>query len=333
MRFINALRLLTGNFKQVCRLLAYKLIMLLVFCALCCAFVLPELMEILENPATQAFFSDAKNVFLSFVDHSLGKSPSDYMDMIFSESGSLSGLLDVLFNERLGIVLVFVACVVVYLVKAFADNLVYFTLGSVINDRMSTYSETPLGTAFVKNLGKASAYAGVFVPVDCLVGIGLFAVVWLALRFLPLLLALFLSMTLIVAVHALKMTFIGAWMPAMTADGARLKEALFRKDAHEKKMFAKSFILYAVTTYLVVIVNVVAALCTFGSALLITIPASYVLFICEQYVNYYTTKGKKYFITYENIATNADHGDSAHFFEYIEEVEKQDPVDTDLDIM
>ncbi len=332
MRFTNAFRLLMGNFKQVCRLLAYKLIMLLVFCALCSAFVLPELMEILENSATQEFFADVKNIFLAFVDPKLNR-PSEYVNAVFSEGGSLSGFMGVLFNERLGLVLVFIACMLVYVIKSFADTLVDFTLGSVINDRMSTYSETPLGTAFVKNLGKASAYAGVCVPVDCLVGIGLFAVVCLALRFLPLLLALFLSMTLIVVVHGLKMTFVGRWMPAMTADGAKLKEALFRKDAHEKKMFGKSFILYAVTTYLVIIVNVVAAVCTFGSALLLTIPASYVLFICEQYVNYYTTKGKKYFITYENIATNADHGDSAHFFEYIEEVEKQDSVDTNLDIM
>ena len=62
-----------------------------------------------------------------------------------------------------------------------------------------------------------------------------------------------------------------------------------------------------------------AALFTFGSALLITVPASYFLFICEQYVNYYTMKGKKYFLTYEKIATNPDHGDSEHFFDYIED--------------
>ena len=66
-----------------------------------------------------------------------------------------------------------------------------------------------------------------------------------------------------------------------------------------------------------------AAIFTFGSALLITIPTSYLLFVCEQYVNYYTMQGKKYFITYEKIETNPDHGDSEHFFEYIEEIEKE----------
>ena len=34
--------------------------------------------------------------------------------------------------------------------------------------------------------------------------------------------------------------------------------------------------------------------------------------------------GKKYFITYESIETNLDHGDHAHFFNYLEE-EKEAP--------
>ena len=70
-----------------------------------------------------------------------------------------------------------------------------------------------------------------------------------------------------------------------------------------------------------IILNVMAAICTFGSALIVTIPTSYLLFICIQYVNYYTVKGKKYFITYDRIESNLDHGDSEHFFDYIEEVE------------
>lgn len=90
--------------------------------------------------------------------------------------------------------------------------------------------------------------------------------------------------------------------------------------------------LYAATVYIVIIVNVVAVLCTFGSALLITVPASYLLYICEQYVIYYTMKGKKYFITYESIATNPDHGDRAHFFDYIGEAEKQKTKEAETEV-
>ena len=109
----------------------------------------------------------------------------------------------------------------------------------------------------------------------------------------------------------------------MTADEKTLKGALCYLNKGEQRQFGKTYSLYVALVYCVIIGNVVAALCTFGSALIITIPLSYLVFICAQHVNYYTMKGKKYFITYERIATNPDHGDSEHFFDYIEVVEKE----------
>ena len=109
----------------------------------------------------------------------------------------------------------------------------------------------------------------------------------------------------------------------MTTDGKKLGEAIRYTNKKEKKQRSKVFSSYVITVYVIIILNVIAAICTFGSALLITIPMSYLLLICEQYVHYYTMKGKKYFITFDRIATNPDHGDSEHFFKYIEEIEKE----------
>lgn len=72
------------------------------------------------------------------------------------------------------------------------------------------------------------------------------------------------------------------------------------------------FSTYVATIYIIIIINVIGAVCTFGSVLLLTVPASFMLFICEQFVNYYTVQGKRYFITYDRIAINRDRGDSEH---------------------
>ena len=103
----------------------------------------------------------------------------------------------------------------------------------------------------------------------------------------------------------------------MVADGKRAREAIFSKMKRDKKQGWKAFGNYVVTVYFLIIVNVVAAVCTFGSALLITVPASFFFLICQHYVGYYTENGKKYFITYERIATNPDRGDRENFFAYI----------------
>ena len=86
----------------------------------------------------------------------------------------------------------------------------------------------------------------------------------------------------------------------------------------------KVFGFYVVCVYFVIIVNVMAAICTFGSALILTLPASYFFFICAQYVCYYTIKGKKYFITYDKIADNSACGDCAKLFQNLQEKKEEE---------
>ncbi len=322
MRFANSIRLLMENFKQNYKLLLYKLVMLLITGALYSAFLLPQLIEIASNPAVQGLWENLQNVVRSFFTPEL-EEPAKYIEEIFGEGGSLKQVFDLLMTMRLELFLVSLGCVLVYLVKRFVDTLCYFTIGSIINDKMSAYAETPFWTAFVANLGKASVYALVYVPIVFAFDLCIFTLCALMLRFLPLLAALFLSVTLVAVGQAGKLALTSLWMPAMTADNKKLGEAIRLGNKREMKQIGKAFTLYLVSVYLIIVVNVAAALFTFGSALLVTIPASYLLLLCEQYVIYYTLKGKKYFITYESIASNPDHGDSEHFFEYLKEEEEK----------
>ena len=322
MRFGNTIRLLMENFKHAYKLLIYRLVMTLIVCALCSAFVLPELIEIAQTPVAKALAENFKNIFKAFFSPEL-QTPAHYVENIFGEGGLLKDMGELLLSMRLELVLVCIGCVLVYIAKRFVDTVVYFTVGSILNDKMATYAETSFGTALIANLGKASVYALVYVPIVFVFDVAMMTVCFLLLRFLPVLTALFFAVTVIAFGQALKLSITGPWMPAMTSDGKTLKGALSYLEKGEQRQFGKTYSLYIILVYFVIIGNVVAGLCTFGSALIVTVPVSYLVFICAQHVNYYTMKGKKYFITYERIATNPDHGDTEHFFDYIEEVEKE----------
>ena len=314
------------NFKHVYKLLLYKVIIALFSAALIAAFVWPEIEEILTSGVVQQITENTKNFFKALVSWEENlKSAASYLHEIFGTDGK-GGLLrelgKLIASMKTEIIWLCVGIVIVYLIIRFVDTLFYFSIGSTLNDKMSTYADTPFSTAFISNLGKASAYAGLYVPVVFLFDVATIAICCVFLLFMPLFAGLFASMTLIVVCQSLKLTFTGPWMPAMTADNQRLRDAIHYRNEREKRQISKVFTTYIVSVYLVIIVNVMAALATFGSALLITVPASYLLFICQQYVHYYTMKGKDYFITYEGVATNPDFGDSEHFFEYIEEGEK-----------
>ena len=321
MRFANSIRLLMEDFKHTFKLLLYRVTMMLIVVALCSAFVLPEIVEILEADVTKEFIDNFKNIFVSLVEHDT-TSPSHYVEMVFGENGNLKQLFDFLITMKLELILVCIGCVVVYLLKRFVDTLVYFTIGSMVNDKMATYTDTPFFTAFVANLGKASVYASLYVPIVFAFDLLTISLCFVLMRFLPLLTALFLSMTVIAVLQSLKLTFTSQWMPAITADGKSLREAIQSTKGRERQV-KKTFCLYVVMVYLIIIFNMMAGVFTFGSALLITIPTSYLLLICTQYVNYYTIKGKKYFITYERIASNPDRGDREHFFDYINETQEE----------
>ena len=60
MRFRNSVRLLMENFKNVYKILVYKLVILVVTAALTSALLLPGLMEILESAEMTAFVEDIK---------------------------------------------------------------------------------------------------------------------------------------------------------------------------------------------------------------------------------------------------------------------------------
>ena len=321
MLFRNSIRLLMENFKNVYKILLYKFVVAAVAGALCVAMILPQLLELINSAPMQDFISGVQSFFTALLAAN-AEQLSVVKEEIFGDNGAVHRLANLLLSRTTGIVLATIGCLVVYLVKKITDTLCYFAVGGVLNDRMSTYSETPLATAYVKNVGKACRYALVYVPVAFAFEAIALAFCYLAIRFVSILGALFLSVTVIVLAQALKFTFTGRWMPAMIADGSRLRESLRYADKTERKQRSKMFSTYLVSVYGVVIVNVMAAICTFGSALIITIPASYFLFICEQFTHYYTIKGKKYFITYERIASNPDRGDREHFFDYIDETKE-----------
>ncbi len=320
MRFRNSLRLMMENFKQVYKLLFSQLAISLVASALCCAFVLPELIRIWNHTEVQTLVEQLKE-FFSF--SAFGSEDMNLLkDAIFGKDGSASQVATLLGSMVFEITLTVVGCAVVYLLKRFAETICYFSVGSVLNDRMSTYAETGFFTSLVANLGKASVYAVVYVPIVFVFDVLMLGFIWLLLYTLPLLPALFFAVTALVVLQAFKLTATSTWLPAMNTDDKKLRQALKHGNKAERTQQYKNFFSYVVAVYFIIILNVIAAITTFGSALLITVPASYFFLICMQYVNYYTMKGKKYFLTFEHIATNPDHGDREHYFDYMSEEEK-----------
>ncbi|MBQ8428701.1 MAG: hypothetical protein IJX30_01220 [Clostridia bacterium] len=327
MRFRNSLRLLMENFKYVYKMLLYKCIIGLIAIALCCAFILPELSKFWNSEQVQLLIKNGKEFLKAFV--ALHKEGMEIAkDSILGDSGSLAGVISLLSTMTTEIVLMMVGVILVYLVRRLADTVCHFTTGALLNDRMATYAETPFATSAVSNLGKALLYSIVYVPLIFLFDVIMILLCGLILTHTPILLGIPAAITLLVAMQAFKLSKTAYWMPAMT-NGATLKQAMGSQGKEARSQGWTVFAFYVVCVYFVIIINVIAAVCTFGSALIVTLPSSYFFFICAQYVCYYTIKGKKYFITYDKIADNPTCGDCSKLISYIEEKKTEEIAPTD----
>ncbi|MBR2340903.1 MAG: hypothetical protein IKA72_00645 [Clostridia bacterium] len=331
MLFKNALKLFMENFKNVYKLLLYMTIVAIISFSLYSALLLPHVVQIWESGEMQTLISNVKElVFAVF------QGESATINAMQEEINlSLHALLNFIASKTWKIILSVIGCGFVYLLTRFVDSLGYFSFGQILGDKMETYGDTPLHSAYVKNLGRGSAYAvvyvlGVFVY-DIIVVAACYFLFFYLLSFLNIFISFFLSVTAIVVANALKLTLTSTWMPSMTADGYTLKQALSSWKNVQKKLRGGVFSTYLVSIYMIIVVNVIFGLSTFGSALILTLPASFFFLICLQYVNYYTLTGKKYFINYEQIVTNELHGDESLAVEHIahlaegqftEEVEK-----------
>ena len=320
MLFGNSLRLLMENFKNVYKILLYKTAVALVAIALSAAIVLPEFNDIWNSTVAQEILVKIREMFTLFLAGNAEWVAAK--DAVFSTNGLLYHLGQLIISRALEITLVAIGCVLIFLLKRFADALCYFSVGSVINDKMGKFAETRLSMSYVENFKKACAYALVYVPIAFLFDAVAIVLSFLLIQNVNLLSALSLSVTVIVLLQCAKFLCTWHWIPAMVTDNLRLRDAMKGLQGAPKKQTGRLFSCYLTSVYFVIIFNAAAALFTCGSALILTIPTSYLFFVCLHFVQYYTLTGKKYFIRLDKIAKNDDFGDPASLLDCNTETKK-----------
>ena len=306
MRFRNSFRLLMNNFKSTYVILLFRLIVLLVTGTLAVVIVTSNIQLLLDSAEAAAFVDALDQVVATFFNSgSYAEFDEMFRTAMVSLVDSIGGILLFLNSHLAEVVFSCIGLIALYLVNGFLNGLAIFAFGNALNDKMSQYTQTPFFVAFLRNIGAASLYQIVYVPLsfvyDVLVLAICYFVFFYVFAFVPVFFALFFSVTFIVAMQALKLSVISDWMPGIIADGKKLSEAMRDGFRMNKKQFAGNFSNYLVAVYFILVINVIAAVTTFFSALLITIPASYMFLVCLQFSGYYAACGRKYFFSYTHI--------------------------------
>lgn len=308
MRFRNAVRILADNFSNVYKLLLFRLVTGVLFASLLFVIINLGLQDITGSPEAETIVSLFSSLFeelktgsefgaLVVYRDQITQAVTDFLAMLAQNIGSIVGSV--------------VGVVVLYLIIRFINGTSTFAMGSILNDRMQSYSRTRFSSAYFKNLGKSAIYQLIYEPVSFLFDILCVLFCWFfffyapsllpSSGFLTVLLGLALAVTAFICQQAIKLSFISAWIPAVVTDGKRVVEGC-KASFRARKGFGGRFSSYLLAIYLIMALNVLLGLATFGSMLFITIPASYLFILCLQFVYYYEDTGKKYFLSFRKIS-------------------------------
>lgn len=323
MIFKNAFHLLVDNFKLNYKMLLYKLVAAVITLALGAALLYPTLNALV----TSAPFRELTDLLGSFF-KAVVSGNTEFLST-FSETlqGKVSALLAFLQENTPNIVLFFVLFAVVVLVHRFLDGIGNFVFGCLLDDKMSSCADTRFFGSYISNLGKAALWQVIYVPVTFLYDMITIAVCYvfflvmlsiISAAIVASFAALMLSVALILAAQALKLTLLNDVAPALVSDKMHLGAALKRGFSYEKKRFGGLFSTYFITCVLILCINVLCGVASFGAALLITVPMSYLMLTSVQYVSYYTHGKKKYFLAEDNIVLPKGERTDENFYDDFE---------------
>lgn len=323
MLFKNAFHLLIDNFSLNYKFLLYKIIISVVCVGLAAALIVPNVAFIFSSEE----FSSLVVLIKDFL-RALVSGNTEFLNGFPSEFSSGIAALGRLISAETGrLVFVVVSAVVVLLLFRFLSGMGNFVLGGLIDDKMSSYAKTPFSSAYIKNLGKAALWQVIYVPVTFVYDAAVLALCYVFFLILLNIIsfavvataaALMLSVALFLVSQAVKLTVFNSMVPALVSDQCKLSAAFRKGFSQCRGNFGALFSTYLVTCLLILCLGVGGAFCSFGAALLLVVPMSFVMLVCIQFVSYYTFEKKKYFLAEDKIVKPKEAKEQENFYDDFE---------------
>lgn len=325
MVFKNAFQIFIDNFNKAYKLLLYRLIVVSFTGAIFLAFFIPNFSSFIQELTTGEVMENLRALASAFLKSLIASEEAgeEISSSIVAVGTSFSALLA---SHSVSIVFTIIGSILVYFAYQFLRGIGDFVVGDMLNTRMCSYAEVTFFSSLVKNLYIAGRFLIIYVPLvmlfDALIVLICYFVFFFLLSFLPAFLAIFLAVTAIILAQAAKFTITSNLMPSMIEGGMGIRDSVKALVKIKKEEFMKLFSVYIVYLYAAVTVSVVMTVATFGSGLLFALPAVSLWMIAIRFVSYYTTTGRKYFITYDTIVLNAEKGNMEKFFDSNEMYDK-----------
>lgn len=300
MSFKHSLSILTSRFSITYKLLAFVLVLSIVFGALMVCAVYPTLTD-LRNNMNQLALGDALREYF----HAVTRGEEAVQAAAYENlSSKIDQAADIISNNSLQINLSIVWIVLLYLIFVVFFSWGQYCVSDVINHHMSSNSKFGFCSNLAVNFPKAMRYALLYtaITIGFMVGcVLLFMLSFFTLFKLSPYVGIMSAVAIFIFVLALRRALLFAWVPAMVSDNLGVVEALRKNTSMLKKRFAYALGLYVMYYIAWIAITVAMMFFTFGVGAFFTVAMSLALAQACDLVIYYRTEGKRYYIDVLNV--------------------------------
>ena len=297
MKFKRTFHVFVDNFSIVYKQLLFRLITTALSGIICVLGVYPFINELVNSPQLNSLIDGLRTFALSFLNGEV----NSLSEISLKVQQAYADFMQLLQTNLTQIVLGGLLLLLIHVISRWFEGICNYATAAVINDKRALRAKPPFHVTMIRTLKESTVYNAIYVPLsiiyDLAVGVGMFFLLFYLLSsVIYFFVSLFLFVTIVLVSVIIKMTFTCDWLPALIRGKKGQLGSLkytFSQKGKGTMNVASNFV---VIVLLIFAVNVAAAVFTLGAGLLITIPASYVLIIGFEFVNYYDREGLKYFL-------------------------------------
>ncbi len=301
MKVTNGIKIAMAN-KPLCyKMLFSRTVITVIAYVVCLLIASIVIQDILRSQEIKDFFSYAVNEFKNFI---LGNSSTN-QELSENFNFHLSATLNMLESKLGEIVWKVVIILLVVQMAKFFTGVCDYVMAVNVNEHMSSVRHAEFFTTLVEHISPAIRYA-----LYCVISLFLYNALIIAISAL-LFIALikyigFFTFTVVLFfvlfADAFRLMLVGMVPAKMVCEQCGVIRAF--KDSFKGlsfKFMVERFLSYFIMRLIHISVTVLMCLSTLGVSLIVTIPFFSVSYMAVRFVDYYTVKRKKYYLTFDEI--------------------------------
>lgn len=297
MTYKNSFKLLFSNFSLVGKVLCFLLINLIIIFGLSYVLVLP----VAELLSQNNWFENARNYYVNFLGNlnlplaveNLGVLLTDFINIISANFSQI----------YLNIILILFT---IFVFGAFLNGLYSMVITNSLYYFMSNNVKFGFLSGFISTLRKNLKYNLLSLVTKLPFNLLIYVIIFYMFNLFSInavfaFLAPFLIVLAYILLIATKNTIFSSWTPAIVVFDKGILHDVDKAVKITGRRIIKVFTNSIYMTLTIFVINVFAALVTFGVSLLITVPVSIVLVACLNMVLFYSNYGMRYYVDEFNV--------------------------------